>query len=727
MREFVKCMCIAGIAVLAAALVACGGKSDGGKVKQAVHDIGEFELDRNTPGDAAVAGLDWGDLYPAHAGFTFIADAPSVTPLEIFTGGGSKDDLDVTQWLWAATENVPDKDQILDAYAYFTTKDGQKILYFGLDRFDNNGTANVGWWFFQNAVAPVGVGGGAFSGSHTCGDILVQASFTGGGKVDSVTVFQWVGPTAASPAGCAGYPDPDFGTLQKIAPAPGSTVDCSTPGFVLDVVCATVNQTPTAAPWPFRAKNSKLANGIMDTGTFIEGGINLTGLNVDAQCFSSFLAETRSSEPFNSVLKDFAMGPFVTCDDSNVCTADACDPATGCTYTPISCDDGNACTTDACDPVTGCSHTAISCDDSDACTADACDPVTGCSHTPITCNDNTACTTDTCNPASGCVYTAVSCDDTNACTADACDPVTGCTHSAISCDDGNACTADACDPATGCTHSAITCNDGNACTVDSCNPASGCTTTPVVCNDGSACTTDTCNPLTGCVFTAIGCDDSNACTADACDPITGCTHSAISCDDSNACTTDACDPASGCTHGSVSCDDSNACTNDTCDPVTGCGHSDLSCDDSNACTTDACDPATGCTHGSISCDDGDACTADACDPVSGCTHTALPCGEWCSPGYWANNLACWPDVSPTACFGEAFGGYCNGTPLKTGTATGIGCVTLADVLANPNKYGGEAFNCVGDLLSAADGLVFTSRVDNCPFSAATANPPCARQ
>jgi slime mold repeat-containing protein len=635
MREFVKCMCIAGMAILAAALVACGGKSDGGKVKQAVHDIGEFELDRNTPGDPAVAGLDWGDLYPAHAGFTFIADAPGVTPLEIFTGGGSKDDLDVTQWAWAPTENVPDKDQILDAYAYFTTKDiggvQQKILYFGLDRFDNNGTANVGWWFFQNAVAPAGVGGGAFTGTHTCGDILVQASFTGGGKVDSVTVFQWVGPTPANPAGCAGYPDPDFGTLQKIAPIPGATVDCSAAGFVLDAVCATVNQVPTAAPWPFRAKNSKLANGIMDTGTFIEGGINLTGLNVDAQCFSSFLAETRSSEPFNSVLKDFAMGPFVTCDDSDVCTADACDPVTGCTFTPVSCDDGDACTTDACDPITGCSHTAISCDDNDACTADACDPATGCSHTPITCNDNTACTTDTCNPATGCVFTGISCDDGNACTADACDPITGCSHSAVSC------------------------------------------------------------------------DDSNACTADACDPVTGCSHSAIS------------------------CDDSNACTNDSCDPVTGCGHSDLSCDDSNACTTDACDPATGCTHGSISCDDGDACTADACDPVSGCTHTALPCGEWCSPGYWANNLACWPDVSPTACFGEAFGGYCNGTPLKTGTATGGGCVTLAQVLANPNTYGGEAFNCVGDLLSTADGLVFTSRVDNCPFSAASANPPCARK
>jgi hypothetical protein len=166
------------------------------------------------------------------------------------------------------------------------------------------------------------------------------------------------------------------------------------------------------------------------------------------------------------------------CDDSNACTTDACDPATGCTNTPISCEDNNACTADSCDPVTGCVNAPISCDDGNACTLDACDPVTGCTHSAISCDDSNACTTDSCDPVTGCVNTSISCDDSNACTTDACDPATGCTHSAISCDDSNACTNDACDPATGCTHDAISCDDADECTLDSCDPATGCAHAP---------------------------------------------------------------------------------------------------------------------------------------------------------------------------------------------------------------------------------------------------------
>jgi hypothetical protein len=61
--------------------------------------------------------------------------------------------------------------------------------------------------------------------------------------------------------------------------------------------------------------------------------------------------------------------------------------ATGCACADAghrSCDDGDVCTDDACDPATArCTHVARTCADDDPCTADVCDPVAGCLHAPI--------------------------------------------------------------------------------------------------------------------------------------------------------------------------------------------------------------------------------------------------------------------------------------------------------------------------------------------------------
>ena len=65
------------------------------------------------------------------------------------------------------------------------------------------------------------------------------------------------------------------------------------------------------------------------------------------------------------------------CDDGNLCTADSCNPATGCTHAfdPSVCDDGNPCTSYGCLPEGGCVNTpnAADCDDQDPCTpGDSC-------------------------------------------------------------------------------------------------------------------------------------------------------------------------------------------------------------------------------------------------------------------------------------------------------------------------------------------------------------------
>ncbi len=125
----------------------------------------------------------------------------------------------------------------------------------------------------------------------------------------------------------------------------------------------------------------------------------------------------------------------VVCDDDNVCTDDACDPATGeCVFTnnTADCDDGSACSMDdTCVDGACVGGDAPDCDDLDACTVDACDPLTGCVNNEASCDDGSACTTDSCDPATGCVNEDVICDDGDACTTDSCDPATGCVSTPI--------------------------------------------------------------------------------------------------------------------------------------------------------------------------------------------------------------------------------------------------------------------------------------------------------
>jgi hypothetical protein len=69
------------------------------------------------------------------------------------------------------------------------------------------------------------------------------------------------------------------------------------------------------------------------------------------------------------------------CNDNNACTDDSCDPNTGCVNSnnTDSCDDGNACTTnDACAGGACVGGSPPNCDDQDVCTADSCDPISGC-------------------------------------------------------------------------------------------------------------------------------------------------------------------------------------------------------------------------------------------------------------------------------------------------------------------------------------------------------------
>lgn len=98
---------------------------------------------------------------------------------------------------------------------------------------------------------------------------------------------------------------------------------------------------------------------------------------------------------------------FPSCDDGNPCTRDHFDPLLlDCIHTATldGCDDGNACTTsDTC--VAGrCLGAGVACVDTDPCTRDLCEAASGCVFINDigACEDNEPCTAETCDPVTGC-------------------------------------------------------------------------------------------------------------------------------------------------------------------------------------------------------------------------------------------------------------------------------------------------------------------------------------
>ena len=389
----------------------------------------------------------------------------------------------------------------------------------------------------------------------------------------------------------------------------------------------------------------------------------------------------------------------LTCNaDSSVCSVgDACKLGACLPGPLVNCNDSNVCTDDACNALTGCNHVANAspCDDGNACTVgDICN-ASGCVPSAVkNCNDGNPCTTDSCTVATGAcanANNANACDDGNACTnGDKCG-AGSCAGVAISCNDGNVCTDDACDVKLGCTQKANTlpCNDNNACTTgDSCAASVCAGPAALNCNDGNPCTSDSCNLLTGCVNVAntASCDDGNACTSGDVCAAKVCAGGAVSCNDGVFCTSDTCNVISGCVYSNntLPCDDLNACTTgDTC-TVGACKGSAVVvatfCNDNNACTTDSCNTVTGCQHANnvLACDDGNGCTTgDAC------------AGGVCVGG--ANTCACTTNAD---CAGLEDGNFCNGTlfcdksalPYKCNVnpATVVTCNAAGNTLCKAN-------------------------------------------
>jgi hypothetical protein len=242
----------------------------------------------------------------------------------IFTTGGSKDQQPLSNWQWKDNAGgLPDKDNLLHAMAARYSANNNSYIFFGADRFDNSGDSQIGFWFFKSAVCTLGTGSGTFgtgqasscSGTAThaagvvphdpnhAGDILILSDFTNGGTQPTIRVFEYVGACT----GCT--QTPSDGTLNLLG---GNTTDIRDCGTVLtDDFCAAVNDLDGAqVPWLFKNKSGAASFG---HGEFYEGGLNLNTLGLQNECFSSFAAETRSSQSVTATLKDFILGSFQQC------------------------------------------------------------------------------------------------------------------------------------------------------------------------------------------------------------------------------------------------------------------------------------------------------------------------------------------------------------------------------------------------------------------------------
>ena len=365
-----------------------------------------------------------------------------------------------------------------------------------------------------------------------------------------------------------------------------------------------------------------------DTGSCTIGTINEDGLCSDSdECTQGDHCQAGSCN---------ADGP-VECGDSNPCTDDSCDPATGCVNSPNTdeCNDGEGCThSDTC--LEGvCSGIQYSCDDPAQCeTADGatCNGDGTCTYltapmngTP--CDDSDACTQDGACAGGACIGgNGVDCDDANDCTDDACDPLTGCTHTnnSAGCSDDDPCTTgDYCDNGACVTLGTLDCDDANDCTDDTCVAGVGCDHVPG--NEGGVCQDDVGICLSGacCVPDCEGQD----CGDDGCGGICGACEEHYTCEDGTCVYQPWC--------GDGTCDVAllEDCSTCLVDCPCGCGET---CD-AGICTFTACNGKDcgddGCGGSCGICGNGEACQNGQCvvvntwtDPTSDLTWQVTPTG-----------------------------------------------------------------------------------------------------
>ena len=277
---------------------------------QAVHDTGMFELDGNVVQNAATPPpYDWTSLFGASGNrlvtpdpvngpvlaSVFVNDTDAVdttyfaggTKIDdqihnMGCGGPAANDKTSMDFVYAAVIHIP---------AGAPDNAGHDVLYLGVEKqaAGNGGDNAFGFWLFKDNTVGCS-GSGSFTGAHTDGDLFIDGMFTNGGGTSNIRVSRWNGNDTT-------------GSLGSIPVATGGV--CGV--LANDQQCAIANAgTITAGPWR--------SSPTMAADTFVEAGIDLTALlGANGGCFSTFLADSQSSQSTSSQPKDYAGGTLDTC------------------------------------------------------------------------------------------------------------------------------------------------------------------------------------------------------------------------------------------------------------------------------------------------------------------------------------------------------------------------------------------------------------------------------
>jgi hypothetical protein len=140
------------------------------------------------------------------------------------------------------------------------------------------------------------------------------------------------------------------------------------------------------------------------------------------------------------------------CDDGNPCTDDVCHADGACTWvnTTDPCDDQSMCTlNDVCNNGACIGSAQLDCNDGNPCTADLCNPASGCYYAQApdgtACEDGDKCTDDDqCYNGACFAGGALNCNDNDPCTMEQCSTLTGCVFTpspgGTPCNDDDVCT-----------------------------------------------------------------------------------------------------------------------------------------------------------------------------------------------------------------------------------------------------------------------------------------------
>lgn len=298
------------------------------------------------------------------------------------------------------------------------------------------------------------------------------------------------------------------------------------------------------------------------------------------------------------------------CDDGDVCNgSETCVSGNCQSGTPLDCNDGDACTADSCDPVSGCSNTAISCDDGDLCTIDSCDSGSGCVNDPVSCPVGEAC-----DPATGLCEPQV-CDNDGTCESG--EDCTNCSNDCISgsssgatcgnglCEAGDgedcvSCPDDCRGVQNGRPANRFCCGDGDGqnplpCSDSTCNSNGwSCTDTPSGGGTSYCCGDGTCEGEEDSSNCSIDCGAGAVCGDGTCDAGEDQCNCATDCGSPPASETDCSDGVDNDCDGATDGDDSDCATGGCGDGVCeGGGEDCFSCPSDCRCAGPSCSACCG--------------------------------------------------------------------------------------------------------------------------------------